>query len=145
MAANGSSKYGEWGLTLLRLVVGVVFMMHGYQKLFEFGIDGVAEGFSGMGIPLPEVAAVFITLLEFGGGIALILGLLTRPVALLLACDMAVATLLVHLPKGFFLPNGYEFTLTLFAACIALALNDPGEAALDRLIGKKRVPRAGSS
>ena len=145
MAANGLGRYGGWGMTVLRVVVGVVFMMHGKQKLFDFGFDGVAEGFSGMGIPLPEVAAVFITLLEFGGGIALILGLLTRPLALLLAADMAVATLLVHLPKGFFIPDGVEFTLLLFAACIALALNGPGEAAVDQLIGKRRAPGGGSS
>ncbi|HYJ79665.1 MAG TPA: DoxX family protein [Longimicrobiaceae bacterium] len=144
MAANGSARYGGWGLTLLRVVVGVVFIMHGKQKLFDFGFDGVSEMFSGLGVPLPEFAAVGVSLLEFGGGIALVLGLLTRPVALLLAADMAVATLLFHLPKGFYNP-GVEFTLTLFAACIALALNGPGEAALDRVIGRRRGPGAGSS
>ena len=144
MATSGLSRYGGWGLALLRVVVGGVFMMHGQQKLFEFGFDGVAENFSRMGIPLAEVAAVFITLLEFGGGIALILGLFTRPIALLLACDMLVAMLLVHLKNGFFNPGGVEFTLTLFAASIALVLNGPGEGALDQLIGKKR-PGSGSS
>ena len=66
------------------------------------------------------------------GGIALILGVVTRWAAVLLAIDMAVAVGKVHLHGGFFLPRGYEFALTLLAACVALALAGPGSPALKR-------------
>jgi putative oxidoreductase len=123
-------------LLILRVVVGVVFIAHGAQKLFTFGIPGVQSGFADMGIPLPSVTAVLITALEFGGGIALVLGLLTRLIALLLAFDMLGAILLVHLPAGFFLPQGYEFALTLLGAALAITLAGPGAWAVDALLGR---------
>ena len=88
--------------------------------------------FGGIGIPLPQVSAIVVTLVEFAGGIALILGVVTRWAAVLLAIDMAVAVGKVHLHGGFFLPRGYEFALTLLAACVALSLAGPGSPALKR-------------
>ena len=75
----------QWGLTILRVVVGLVFTAHGCQKLFTFGIPSVVQMFGHMGIPAASVLAPFVTLLEFVGGILLVVGLLTRWVALLLA------------------------------------------------------------
>jgi putative oxidoreductase len=129
----------EWGITILRVMVGIVFLAHGSQKLFVYGMAGVQGAFAQMGIPLPSIAGPFVALLEFVGGIALMAGLLTKWFAILLAIDMAVAVLKVHLSSGFFLPRGFEFALTLLAACVTLALSGPGAAAVDRVIGKRAV------
>lgn len=128
------------GLAVLRVAVGAVFLMHGAQKLFTFGIAGTTGAFAQMGAPLPEITAPLIAVLELAGGAALILGLLTPLVAALLALDMLVATVLVHLPAGFFAADGgYELTLTLFAASLALALTGPGAYALDTLVRRRRA------
>jgi putative oxidoreductase len=112
---------------------------HGYQKLFQMGIGAVTEAWIGMGVPLPQITAPLVSILEFAGGIALILGLLTRIVAALLAMDMLGAIFLVHLPNGFFLPNGYEFALILFCACAALAAAGAGAYSADAAISARRV------
>jgi putative oxidoreductase len=134
---NGDSNLGSWGLTVLRLVVGIVFLAHGWQKLFTMHISGVT-GFLGMsGIPIPGISAIVLTSVELLAGLALILGIVTRWAALLLAFDMVVAILAVHLKNGFFMPRGYEFALTLLAACIALSLTGPGAASLDDILMKR--------
>ena len=133
--ANGSNR--QWGLTVLRVIVGIVFLIHGAQKLFVFGFHGVAGMLGGLGIPVPAVSAVILTLVEFLGGIALILGVVTRWAAALIAIDMMVAVLLVHLKNGFFNPKGYEYPLTLLAACIALILSGPGAASVDGAMAKR--------
>jgi putative oxidoreductase len=126
------------GLAVLRAGLAVVFFAHGAQKAFQYGIAGVTQGFTQAGIPLPGIAAPFITGLELVGGLLLLFGLFTRPVALLLAIDMLVATLVVHLPNGFFLPMGIEFTMTLFAGTLALVLTGPGELSLDAVLANRR-------
>jgi putative oxidoreductase len=123
------------------VVVGIIFLIHGGQKLFVFGVGGVSHMFVSMGVPAffaPIVAGV-----EFVGGIALVLGILTRWAAPLLAIDMTCAILIVHLKNGFFNPKGFEFPLSLLAACLALAISGPGAAALDHLIfGRNRSSAA---
>jgi putative oxidoreductase len=135
---SNSSGWRSCGLTILRLVVGAIFLAHGSQKLFTYGLHGVSGMFGQLGIPIPAVSSVVVTLVEFLGGIALILGLMTRWAAALLAIDMAGAILLVHFKNGFFASKGgYEYPLTLLAASLALLLAGPGSVALDNLIGRK--------
>jgi putative oxidoreductase len=123
-------KLQSCGLTVLRVVVGIVFLMHGYQKLFHMHIHGVAGFFGHLGIPLPLVAAVVVTSLEFGGGILLIAGVGVRVLAPLFAIDMLVAILTVHLRNGFFGPGGIEFPLTLLASAVCLMLSGGGALSL---------------
>lgn len=131
---NASSKRQDWGLAVLRIVVGTVFLAHGAQKLFVYGFAGVAGMLGHMGIPLPGLAAVALILTEFLGGAALLLGLLTRWVTIPLSFTMLVAIAAVHSKAGFFLPNGFEYALTLLAANITFAIAGPGALAVDNWI-----------
>ena len=128
------------GLLLLRLTVGVVFIMHGAQKLFTYGVGTVGENFASMGMPAASLAAWALSLAEFLGGGALVLGLFTRIAAALLAFVMVMAFALVHAPHGFFLPEGFEYVLTLFAANAALVLGGPGVLAVDNVLRRRRAP-----
>lgn len=135
---NRTNKAVDAALAIVRVATAVIFIAHGWQKFFQYGIAGVTQGFAQMGIPLPGIAAPFIAGLELVGGALLLVGLLTRPVALLLAIDMLGAMVLVHLKNGFFLPNGFEFTFILLATSLALALTGAGEYSVDALIANRR-------
>ena len=136
-----STRQTTIALAILRTVVGIVFIAHGGQKLFQFGFDGVSGAFAQMGIPMAGVVGPLVALLEFFGGIALILGAFTRVAALGLALTMLGATLLVHLAGGFFMPTGIEFTLTLFGASLTLAIAGAGGLSLDAAIARRRERR----
>src|SRR5688572_1891435 len=108
----------DWGIAILRIGVGGVFVAHGIQKLAVFGIPGLSGFLGQLGIPFPTLSAVAVTAAELGGGLALVAGLFTRWAALPIALSMVVAGLTVHLKGGFFLPNGIEYVLTLFLASV---------------------------
>lgn len=137
MARNESRL--DAGLALLRIVIGAVFLAHGAQKLFQFGLAGVTSSFSQVGVPLPAITAPVVSGLEFFGGIALIAGLLTRLVALGLTIDMLGAIFLVHLAGGFFAPKGVELVLVLGAAAATLALTGPGAYSMDAALARRRA------
>ncbi len=131
MLAQGLSRYSEWSALFLRLAVGVIFIAHGRQKLFG-GLSGFGQYLESLGVPLPGIFAVLVALVEFLGGICLLLGLFTRWAALLLAINMLVAILRVHLPHGLTGPGGFEFPLVLLAAALSLALTGPQKLSLER-------------
>jgi putative oxidoreductase len=132
----------DGALLILRVVTGIIMLMHGWQKVFQYGFAGVSQGFAGMGIPMPGIMGPFIALLELIGGIALIVGVLTPVFAALLAADMVGAILFVHLSKGFFLPEGYEFAFALLGACLALALAGAGAYSVDAALARRRPSRS---
>ncbi|HEY6183685.1 MAG TPA: DoxX family protein [Terriglobales bacterium] len=130
-----SSSLSSCGLTILRIVVGIIFLVHGWQKIHAFGFHGVEGMFRQIGIPLPMISSAVVILVEFLGGIALVLGLATRWASLLLAIDMAGAIFFVHFKNGFYVNHGgYEFALSLLAACLTLAFTGAGSLAIDSLI-----------
>jgi putative oxidoreductase len=136
---TATASQQQLGIAIVRIVTGIVFFMHGWQKVFGFGFAGVTGAFAKMGVPMPGLMGPFIALLELLGGLALIIGLLSRLAALGLMFDMLGAILLVHLAGGFFLPAGYEFALTLFATSLAIVLAGPGSLSIDAAIGGRRA------
>jgi putative oxidoreductase len=126
------------GLAVLRIGVGGVFAAHGLQKIFVYGMAGLA-GFMGQtGLPFPTLSAYAVTGAELLGGLALVAGVFTRLAALPLAFSMLVAGLAVH-RSAFFLPSGFEYVLVLFLASVTLALTGPGAFAVDNLRAPKDV------
>jgi putative oxidoreductase len=119
------------GLLALRVVLGVIFISHGYPKLIHGA--GMRGFFSQHGLPGYFVYVAGI-LEVFGGGL-LILGLFTRIVGLLLAVEMAVAIWKVHSGAGLMAVNNYEFPLALAAACFAIATTGAGAISVDQLLG----------
>jgi putative oxidoreductase len=119
-------------LLLLRVALGIIFIFHGYPKLFV-NMAGTVQMFGKMGFPgyFAYIAGVF----EFFGGILLIAGLFTRIAGLLLAIEMAVAVLRVHLPQGAITQvKNYEFPLALMAGAFLLATTGAGLLSFDHAI-----------
>jgi putative oxidoreductase len=127
-------------LLILRLFLGVVFVMHGSQKLLgAFGGSGIA-GFAGLlakyGIEPHVLWAWVVAITEFVGGICILFGFLTRFWAAGLVIDMTVAVVKVHLVNGFFwTKGGFEFVLTLGIIALVLLMTGPGAMSMDRAIG----------
>ncbi len=142
MASRTASNRIDGALFLLRVILGCVFVMHGGQKLFVYGLSGTAAAFTHMGIPLPGIIGPFIGVVEFLAGIALIIGLFTRLATLCIAADMIGAILFVHFKNGFFLPTGYEFPFTLLGTSIALMLAGPGGYSVDAILAGRRADAA---
>ncbi len=138
------SMCGGWGLTVLRVVVGFVFAMHGYQKLTQYGVDGTSQFLASLGLPIPSFMAILLITAELIGGIMLILGIMVRKVAAIEAVVALVALYTVHINKGFFInPTngmagyGYEYILTLFASMMALYSMGGGRLSLGKVIARK--------
>jgi putative oxidoreductase len=122
-------------ITVLRVILGFLFAAHGWQKFNEWTIAGTQAAFTQMGVPVANVSAPLVAGLELAGGIALILGALTRVVAALLAVNMIGALFLVHASAGVFADNGgYELALLLGAASLAVALTGAGRVSVDRVL-----------
>lgn len=129
------SRLTTTALTALRIILGFLFAAHGWQKFTEWTIAGTQASFAKMGVPAADVMAPAVAALELAGGIALILGILTRIVAALLVLDMLGALFLVHAPAGIFAAKGgYELVLLLATSAFALALTGAGRMSLDRLL-----------
>ena len=127
------ARFAKWGMLPLRIVVGLVFLMNGGQKLFIFGLDGTADIMGKLGLPLPLICAAIVVAVELLGGLAVLLGVFARLAGALLAFEMVIAIIVARLHGGFFAPYGYEFELTLLAACLTFALSGPGRMSLEEI------------
>ena len=119
--------YRDYSLFILRLFVGVVFLVYGFKKLFV-GLEGFTEFLEQTGVPLPGIMAPVAAAVEFFGGLALILGTGTRIASLLLTAVMIVAMITVTIPKGF--AGGYDINLALLGGLLALLFAGPGKPAV---------------
>ena len=115
----------DLALLVLRVVLGIVMIYHGWPKLTDLG--GTIEGFTGMGIPAPAVAAIFATVAEVVGGLLILVGAFTDIAGLMFVIDMLGAITFVHAKNGFSAgKGGFEFPLVLLAMALAIALAGPG-------------------
>lgn len=137
--------FPSWSLLIVRVVLGVIFFAHGAQKLFGwFGGHGLKGtiGFFQSALKIPAPLTVLAGLTECFGGLAVLVGFLSRPAALGLAIVMLVAISKVHWSNGFFLNfslqpgkgHGFEFNLALIAMAAAVMVGGGGAFSLDRLI-----------
>lgn len=126
----------SWGQLALRIPVGIIFVAHGAQKLFGwfggYGLEGTGQWMASIGLNPGYLMALLAGGAEFFGGLALVVGLLVRPAAAVLAFTMVVAIFSVHIDKGLFMSNnGYEYGLALLAASVSLLFSGAGRASLD--------------
>ncbi len=135
-----------WITVPLRLVLGIIFIGHGLQKVFGmFNGPGWAK-FTSFPTPFPFMRPAVVwmgaaALSELLGGVFVLLGLLTRVGAFLLLCVMLTAMLGVHMKGGFFLPAGYEYTFALAGICLALLIAGGGQASVDSALANSRGGR----
>ena len=128
VAVLKAQRLARFAPVLLRLALGVIFIVHGSLKFAHMA--KTIHSFARLGIPLASVAGPLIALLEVVGGLALIFGLGSRLFALLLAVDMLVAIGTARFHAGFV--GGWEFEMALLAGLLALALSGPGAFSLAR-------------
>jgi len=122
---------------ILRVGLGLALIPHGAQKLFGwfggYGLQGTGQWMESIGLQPGLLMAALAGGAEFFGGLALLLGVLTRPAAALTAFTMLVAIFSVHWSSGFFLSDGgYEYAFVLLIASVSLLVSGGGRFSLDR-------------
>ena len=127
---------------VLRVPIGLILAAHGAQKLFAwfggYGLEGTGQWMASIGLEPGYLMALMAGSAEFVGGLALALGVLTRPAALLTAFTMLIAIFSVHIDNGLFMSNnGYEYALTLLVAAVALAIQGGGRFSVDALLSQR--------
>jgi putative oxidoreductase len=127
--AEWSDRQRNWLPLLLRLMVAATFLYHGYGKISHY-TDAVAQ-IRGMNLPLGNLLAPLVPIVEFGGGIALVLGVATRLAAFGLCWVMIFAIAFVHWKDGF---KGWEWQALLLTTCVVLMIGGPGTISLDHAI-----------
>ncbi|WP_350585887.1 DoxX family protein [Pseudoalteromonas sp. RB2-MNA-CIBAN-0110] len=136
-----SSKAGVAAL-ILRVPVGLILAAHGAQKLFAwfggYGLEGTGQWMASIGLEPGYWLAMMAGSAEFFGGIALAIGFLTRPAAVVAGFTMLIAIFSVHISNGLFMANnGYEYALTLLVVTVVLAIQGAGSFSLDNVLVKK--------
>jgi putative oxidoreductase len=127
---------------ILRFTAATIFIAHGGQKLFAwfggYGLEGTGQWMASIGLEPGYQMALLAGSAEFFGGVALLIGLLVRPAALMLSVTMLVAIFSVHFANGLFMTNnGYEFALALLAISTALIFSGAGKLSVDNFLVNK--------
>ncbi len=139
---NQPAKVQDWALVILRLGIGATFIMHGYPKLFPSGPGGFAGLLQNLGFPGPVFFAYVVSILEFVGGIGMVLGLFVRYIGVLMVIEMIVTSSRVKMPRGvsFIFPKGtgWELDFLLLIIALALVLLGAGAISLDAAMMSRR-------
>jgi putative oxidoreductase len=139
-ATTPTQRQLGFGLLVLRLALGLVFLVHGGQKLFVGGFSGTAEMLGQMQIPAAGIIGPALAIVEPLAGVAIVLGLLTRVAGLAVAIDMFGAILTFHRLHGFFVPIGIEFPMMLCAGGLVLTALGAGPFSIDHQLAKRGSP-----
>jgi len=134
---TSSGRGYAYGLLVLRVAAGVIFIAHGYLKGFKMGMVGTVGFMMHLGIPATTLVAYFSVLAELLGGTALILGVFTLPFGIALTIDMLGAIWYAKRGGGLLAPKGYELELLLLASALCLALAGPGPISLRSAFSRK--------
>jgi len=130
-------SFGEIAYALVRVIIGYILFMHGWAK-FNGGLDPVVAGMAKNGLSPAIFFAGSAMFLETVGAICVAIGLFTRFFAAALAIELAIALIVVHLPKGFSAAQGgFEYVLLLGIVMFAIAIRGGGPYSVDRMIGKE--------
>jgi putative oxidoreductase len=130
----------DGALLLARLVLGVVLIAHGWQKVFTWGLGGTAQAFAGMGVPLAPVSATYAAVVELVGGALLVFGAGTAVVGVLVVLDMLGAALLVHAANGVMVGGGgWELVGVIGALALVLAAVGAGRFSVDHAVAGRRA------
>ncbi len=138
-----TATIATWATVPLRLVIGIIFIAHGSQKVFgAFGGPGL-RGFTSFSAPFPAMRPAWLWMgaaafAEFSGGTLVLLGLFTRIGAFLIGCVMLTAIVGVHWPNFFANNRGFEYPMALLGIALALLIVGGGKASVDRMIGGRR-------
>lgn len=132
----------NWSSAVMRVPLGIILAAHGAQKLFGwfggYGLEGTGQWMATIGLTPGFLMALLAGSAEFFAGLALVLGIATRPASAVLAFTMLVAIFAAHLQGGLFLSNnGFEYALALFAALSALTLQGGGKLSVDGFLSQK--------
>jgi putative oxidoreductase len=134
------ASISPYSYAIVRFIAGAILVYHGYNKLFVTGVQPVADHVvTTLGLPMPIAWAYLLGILEFFGGIALAVGFLTRPIALMLTIEFIVITCW-HLGNGYVFASphgGYEYPLLLAVIYAAIFFRGAGRCSIDRMIGKE--------
>lgn len=122
----------DWAPLVLRVALGIVFVWHGYSKLFTMGVPMVAGFLGSIGIPFPGALAYVLAYGELAAGILLIIGLCTHWAAKFATIVAIVAFFTVHIKNGFAIDKGgYEYIMLIFAAAVSVLITGAGKYSLD--------------
>jgi putative oxidoreductase len=135
------NRFQPFGAMVMRLVLSIIMIRHGYDKVIP---SGSLYNFTHMvtRLHLPMALGYLAAFTEFFGGLLLLVGLLTRIVAIMMAIEMAVAIIKVHLHGGLMGPNSFAFPLTCFAIALMLVFTGCGWLGLDDFAGRGKLGRA---
>ncbi len=129
-----ADRYGDAASLVLRSVLGVIFLWHGYDKVFVKGIPAITGFLGSLSFPMPSIFAYILSYGELVFGLMLIIGLLTHLAAKYATVVAIVAFFAVHMKNGFAVgAGGYEFIILIFAAAVSILVNGAGRYSVDAM------------